>query len=199
MDLTPPGRRFPFWRPCGTSAACGRRIERSGPGRGTGPGTGRPTAGRRRTGKALTKIFEQVVEPKLRQPTFITGYPIEVSPLAKRSRENPDLTDRFELFVAGREIANGFTELNDPLDQRERFMEQMKAHEAGDDEAQVMDRDFVQALEYGLPPRPGGDRHRSAGHAPYRRPFDPGGDPLSQLRPETEGAMSFEFLSACAT
>jgi lysyl-tRNA synthetase class 2 len=106
-------------------------------------------------GKALTKIFEQVVEPKLRQPTFITGYPIEVSPLAKRSRENPDLTDRFELFVAGREIANGFTELNDPLDQRDRFMEQMKAHEAGDDEAQVMDRDFVQALEYGLPPTAG--------------------------------------------
>jgi lysyl-tRNA synthetase class 2 len=106
-------------------------------------------------GKALTKIFEQVVEPKLRQPTFVTGYPIEVSPLAKRSRENPELTDRFELFVSGREIANGFTELNDPLDQRERFLEQMKAHEAGDDEAQVMDRDFVQALEYGLPPTAG--------------------------------------------
>ncbi len=106
-------------------------------------------------GKALTKIFEQVVEPKLRQPTFVTGYPIEVSPLAKRSRENPELTDRFELFVSGREIANGFTELNDPLDQRERFVEQMKAHEAGDDEAQVMDRDFVQALEYGLPPTAG--------------------------------------------
>ncbi|MBI5585580.1 MAG: lysine--tRNA ligase [Deltaproteobacteria bacterium] len=106
-------------------------------------------------GKALTKIFEQVVEPKLRQPTFVTGYPIEVSPLAKRSRENPELTDRFELFISGREIANGFTELNDPLDQRERFLEQMKAHEAGDDEAQVMDRDYVQALEYGLPPTAG--------------------------------------------
>jgi lysyl-tRNA synthetase class 2 len=106
-------------------------------------------------GKALTKIFEQVVEPKLRQPTFVFGYPIEVSPLAKRNRENPELTDRFELFISGREIANGFTELNDPLDQRERFLEQMKAHEAGDDEAQVMDRDYVQALEYGLPPTAG--------------------------------------------
>ena len=90
-------------------------------------------------GKALTKIFEQLVEPRLRQPTFVTGYPVEVSPLAKRSADNPELTDRFELFVCGREIANGFTELNDPLDQQDRFLEQMKAKDAGDDEAQMMD------------------------------------------------------------
>jgi lysyl-tRNA synthetase class 2 len=106
-------------------------------------------------GKALTKIFEQLVEPRLRQPTFVTGYPVEVSPLAKRNADDPELTDRFELFVCGREIANGFTELNDPLDQRDRFLEQMKAHAAGDDEAQMMDRDYVQALEYGLPPTAG--------------------------------------------
>jgi lysyl-tRNA synthetase, class II len=106
-------------------------------------------------GKALTKIFEQVVEPKLRQPTFVTGYPIEVSPLAKRSKENPEITDRFELFICGREFANGFTELNDPLDQKERFIHQMKAKEAGDDEAQDIDWDYLTALEYGLPPTAG--------------------------------------------
>jgi lysyl-tRNA synthetase class 2 len=106
-------------------------------------------------GKALTKIFEQLVEPQLRQPTFVTGYPIEVSPLAKRSRENPELTDRFELFICGREMANGFTELNDPLDQKERFLNQMKAKEAGDEEAQDIDWDYIQALEYGLPPTAG--------------------------------------------
>jgi len=106
-------------------------------------------------GKALTKIFEQQVEPKLRQPTFVTGYPIEVSPLAKRSRENPELTDRFELFICGREMANGFTELNDPLDQKERFITQMRAKEAGDEEAQDIDWDYIEALEYGLPPTAG--------------------------------------------
>ncbi len=106
-------------------------------------------------GKALTKIFEQLVEPQFRQPTFVTGYPIEVSPLAKRSKENPELTDRFELFINGREIANGFTELNDPLDQKERFLNQMKAKEAGDEEAQAIDWDYIMALEYGLPPTAG--------------------------------------------
>lgn len=106
-------------------------------------------------GKALTKIFEQLVEPRFRQPTFVTGYPIEVSPLAKRSKENPELTDRFELFINGREIANGFTELNDPLDQKERFLNQMKAKEAGDEEAQAIDWDYIMALEYGLPPTAG--------------------------------------------
>jgi lysyl-tRNA synthetase class 2 len=106
-------------------------------------------------GKALTKIFEQVVEPQLRQPTFVTGYPVEVSPLAKRSPDKPELTDRFELFICGREMANGFTELNDPQDQRDRFLEQVKAREAGDEEAQAMDKEFIQALEYGLPPTAG--------------------------------------------
>ncbi len=107
-------------------------------------------------GKALTKIFEQVMEPQLRQPTFVTGYPIEVSPLAKRSKEDPEMTDRFELFICGREIANGFTELNDPLDQKERFLNQMKAKEAGDEEAQDIDWDYITGLGIrSCPRRPG--------------------------------------------
>ncbi len=106
-------------------------------------------------GKVLTKIFDEMVEPKLIQPTFIMSYPIEVSPLSRRNDENPDIADRFELFIAGREMANGFTELNDPDDQRARFMEQVSLREAGDDEAQFMDEDYVRALEYGLPPTAG--------------------------------------------
>lgn len=89
------------------------------------------------------------------QPTFITNHPTEISPLAKRNPEDPRVTDRFEFFVYGRELANGFTELNDPIDQKGRFLDQLKQREAGDDEAHVMDEDFVQALEYGLPPTGG--------------------------------------------
>jgi lysyl-tRNA synthetase class 2 len=106
-------------------------------------------------GKVLTKIFDEMVEPKLVQPTFIIGYPIDVSPLSRRNDENPDIADRFELFITGREMANGFTELNDPDDQRARFLEQVSLREAGDDEAQFMDEDYVRALEYGLPPTAG--------------------------------------------
>jgi lysyl-tRNA synthetase class 2 len=106
-------------------------------------------------GKVLTKIFDEMVEPKLTQPTFIMGYPIDVSPLSRRNDENPDIADRFELFIAGREMANGFTELNDADDQRARFMEQVSLREAGDEEAQFMDEDYVRALEYGLPPTAG--------------------------------------------
>jgi lysyl-tRNA synthetase class 2 len=106
-------------------------------------------------GRILTKIFDQMVEPKLIQPTFVTDYPIEVSPLSRRNDENPDIADRFELFVSGRELANGFTELNDADDQRARFMEQVFLRESGDDEAQFMDEDYVRALEYGLPPTAG--------------------------------------------
>ncbi len=106
-------------------------------------------------GKIITKLFDALVEPKLIQPTFITGYPVEVSPLSRRSEADPTLTDRFELFVGGREIANGFSELNDPEDQRGRFMDQVAEREAGDAEAHVMDEDYVEALEYGLPPTAG--------------------------------------------
>ena len=106
-------------------------------------------------GGILNEAFEAKVEETLMQPTFITGHPTEISPLAKRNPENPMITDRFEFFVYGRELANGFTELNDPIDQRQRFLDQLKQREAGDDEAHMMDEDFVEALEYGLPPTGG--------------------------------------------
>ena len=106
-------------------------------------------------GGILNEAFEAKVEESLMQPTFITGHPTEISPLAKRNPEDPRITDRFEFFVYGRELANGFTELNDPIDQEGRFLDQLKQREAGDDEAHVMDRDFITALEYGLPPTGG--------------------------------------------
>jgi lysyl-tRNA synthetase, class II len=103
----------------------------------------------------LTAIFEETVEPQLIQPTFITDFPTEISPLAKRKESDPMLTDRFELYIAGREIANAFSELNDPLDQRERFEAQVAQREAGDEEAHYLDEDFLRALEYGMPPTAG--------------------------------------------
>jgi lysyl-tRNA synthetase class 2 len=106
-------------------------------------------------GKLTMELFEALVEDKIQQPVFITQHPIEVSPLARRNDENPELTDRFELFIMGNEIANGFSELNDAEDQAERFRNQVKAKEAGDDEAMHYDEDYVVALEYGLPPTAG--------------------------------------------
>ncbi len=106
-------------------------------------------------GKIQIEIFEKTVEHRLQNPTFITAYPTEVSPLARRSDEDPFVTDRFEFFVGGREIANGFSELNDPEDQAERFLAQVKQKDAGDDEAMYYDADYVRALEYGLPPTAG--------------------------------------------
>ncbi len=109
----------------------------------------------RRLGKVITKLFDALVEPNLIQPTFITGYPVEVSPLSRKSDANPELTDRFELFIAGRELANGFSELNDPEDQRDRFLMQVEDRNAGDQEAHFMDEDYIEALEYGMPPTAG--------------------------------------------
>lgn len=106
-------------------------------------------------GKLHTLIFEETVETQLRQPTFITEYPAEVSPLARRNNDNEFITDRFEFFIGGREIANGFSELNDAEDQAERFMQQVREKEAGDDEAMHYDADFIRALEYGMPPTAG--------------------------------------------
>ena len=106
-------------------------------------------------GGILNAAFEEKIESTLIQPTFITGHPTEISPLAKRNPENPMITDRFEFFIYGRELANGFTELNDPIDQKQRFLDQVKQREAGDEEAHMMDNDFITALEYGLPPTGG--------------------------------------------
>ena len=106
-------------------------------------------------GKIQIEIFEKTVEAKLMHPTFITAYPVEVSPLARRNDNDPHVTDRFEFFVGGREIANGFTELNDPEDQAERFMQQVSEKEGGDDEAMHFDADYIIALEHGLPPTAG--------------------------------------------
>ena len=108
-----------------------------------------------RKGKIITKLFDILVEPKLLQPTFITGYPVEVSPLSRKSEVDSNLTDRFELFIAGHEIANGFSELNDPDDQEKRFLQQTADREAGDKEAHYMDKDYIEALEYGMPPTAG--------------------------------------------
>ncbi len=118
-------------------------------------GLGIPIQERDGHGRILTKLFDHLVEPHLLHPTFVTGYPTEVSPLSRRNDQDPSLTDRFELFIGGREIANAFTELNDPVDQKERFESQVALRDAGDKEALFMDEDYVTALEYGMPPTAG--------------------------------------------
>ncbi len=106
-------------------------------------------------GELLGLVFERLVEPELIQPTFVTQFPVELSPLARRNDRDPRLVDRFELFIARNEIANAFSELNDPEDQRARFEAQLVARAAGDEEAHAMDEDYVRALEHGMPPAAG--------------------------------------------
>ena len=118
-------------------------------------GLGADLRNRESQAKVLEKIFDLTVEPQLVQPTFITHYPVALSPLSRRNDEDPTVVDRFELFICGREMANAFSELNDPADQRSRFQAQMEERQAGDEEAHLMDEDYIQALEYGLPPTAG--------------------------------------------
>jgi lysyl-tRNA synthetase class 2 len=106
-------------------------------------------------GNLLVEVFEEVAESQLVQPTIVTGYPLEVSPLARKNDSNPAIVDRFELYIGGRELANAFSELNDPADQRQRFLQQMEARKAGDETANPIDEDYVRALEYGMPPAAG--------------------------------------------
>ena len=103
----------------------------------------------------LDEFFDVFVEPNLIQPIFITDHPVEVSPLAKRKKDNPSLTDRFEPFIVTWEVANGFTELNDPIDQDQRFRQQVAQRDLGDEEAHMMDEDYIRALEHGMPPAGG--------------------------------------------
>ncbi len=114
-----------------------------------------PLTGSESLGKLQTLVFEELVEPGLIQPTFVTGFPVEVSPLARKNDRDPTIVDRFELFIAGREIANAFSELNDPQDQRERFIAQLAARESGDEEALPYDADYIRALQHGMPPAAG--------------------------------------------
>ena len=112
-------------------------------------------AGKETRGNVISLFFDEYVEATLIQPTFIYEYPIEISPLAKKSTKDPRMVERFEAFIAGREYGNAFSELNDPIDQYERFKEEIAARENGDEEAGMMDEDYVNALEYGLPPTGG--------------------------------------------
>jgi len=114
-----------------------------------------PNAEKLTHAKLLDKVFDVLVEDELTGPIFVIDFPKMLSPLAKTHREDPDLVERFELFVAGKEIANAYTELNDPMEQRERFLEQLRQKELGDEEAMQMDEDFITALEYGMPPTAG--------------------------------------------
>jgi len=116
---------------------------------------GVPDAAAASPGNLLMAVFEEVAERRIERPTFVTEYPTEVSPLSRRNDRRPHIVDRFELIVRGREIANAFSELNDPVDQRERFEEQLRRRERGDEEAHFMDEDYLRALEYGMPPAAG--------------------------------------------
>ena len=156
IDLSPPWRRLSFFQglseALGTPLAPDADLERI---RQVARAKGLEVDSHLATGKFWKELFETLVEPTLVQPTFVVDFPIELSPLAKRKRENPRLADRFELFVAKTELANAYTELNDPEEQRLRFREQATERERGDDEAHWLDEDFVRALEYGMPPTAG--------------------------------------------
>ncbi len=156
IDLTPPWRRMTVKEAvCKFSDADHDIVSDKGKASEYAEKLGIDVQSRWGLGKILTEIFDEVAEAELIQPTFITDYPTEVSPLSRRNDKNPDVVDRFELFIFGREMANAFSELNDPVDQKERFFMQVAEKEAGDEEAHFMDEDYIRALEYGMPPTAG--------------------------------------------
>lgn len=156
LDLTPPWRRLTMIDACKEYAGVDfNDIKTDDEAIKAGKELGIEIKPGMKRGNIISEIFEEHVEKYLIQPTFITQYPVEVSPLSKRNSDNPELTNRFEAFINAWEIANAFSELNDPFDQRERFMEQLAQREAGDEEAHMLDEDFLNALEVGLPPTGG--------------------------------------------
>ena len=155
IDLSPPWRRFSFWE--SIEKFTGENLYKEGEKkiRKLAEDLGIKAEPSIRIGKVIESIFEEKVQPNLVQPTFILDYPVEMSPFAKKHREKEGLTERFEGFIAGMELMNAFSELNDPIDQRERFEQQAKFRKMGDEEAQVLDEDFLKAMEYGMPPTGG--------------------------------------------
>ncbi len=155
IDLTPPWPRLPMLE--AIKQYCGVDLTgmNDGQARQAAKEKGLTLEANASYANVVEEFFDAFVEPKLIQPVFITDHPVEVSPLAKRKKDNPKLTDRFEPFIVTWEMANGFTELNDPIDQEYRFRQQMAQREAGDEEAHMMDEDFIRALEYGMPPAGG--------------------------------------------
>jgi lysyl-tRNA synthetase class 2 len=157
LDFTPPFRRVSFIE--GVREQCGLDLRTAAEDemRRVLIQAGEPAdaVGEMRGGKLRDEVFKVVFEPRLVQPTFVLDYPKSLSPLAKEHRSDPALTERFEFFVGGRELANAFSELNDPDDQRRRFEDQVRQHAAGDEEAHAFDADYIRALEYGMPPAGG--------------------------------------------
>jgi len=156
IDLTPPWQRIPMLEAIKQYTGVDfTEVKDDAAARGAAKGLGLNVEEGATRGSLINEVFEEFVEPKLIQPTFITDYPVEISPLAKRKSEDPAYTYRFEAFIYARETANAFSELNDPIDQEQRFRNQVEQRAAGDDEAHMMDEDYINALEYGMPPAGG--------------------------------------------
>lgn len=156
IDLTPPWRRLGMKEAvCEYAGLSAAEIEQERVVRAKAREVGVHPPESAPLGKVIEELFGAVVEPHLIQPTFVVSYPVEISPLARRNDADPRFVDRFELYIAGRELANAFSELNDPEDQLQRFLDQLREREAGDEEAHMLDEDYVRALEYGMPPTAG--------------------------------------------
>jgi lysyl-tRNA synthetase class 2 len=155
ISLEPPWKRLTFFDSLREAGVPEQVLASADAARDYATRLGASLKGGEPIGKLLNEIFEAKVEPTLIQPTFITDYPTDISPLSKKRDDDPNYVERFELFVVGREMANAFSELNDPVDQRDRFMKQARERDAGDEEAHQMDEDFLRALEYGMPPAAG--------------------------------------------